>query len=316
VAVNSSGVALSVAVSAATKDGASWLSASPSSASTTVNLSVSVSPVGLAVGSYSGVITITPSDPSVAALTIPVALTVTAAMPVIGAATNAASYAPGPVAPGEILTIFGTGMGPATLVPLQLTSDGTVATNLGGTQVFFDGYPAPLIYSSATAVSVIVPYEIASTGTTSLMIQYQGTRSNSMTIPVLDTLPGIFTIDASGYGQGAIINQDNTINSSQNGAAPGSIISIYATGAGQTDPPSVDGTLAASAMPTHLPVTVHINGETAEVLYAGSAPGEPAGVVQVNARIPADVPRGTNASVVITAGAVSSQAGVTVAIKP
>ena len=59
-----------------------------------------------------------------------------------------------------------------------------------------------------------------------------------------------------------------------------------------------------------------ISGENAEVLYAGAAPGEPSGVLQVNAQIPADVPRGTNVAVVITVGSVSSQAGVTVAIKP
>ena len=112
------------------------------------------------------------------------------------------------------------------------------------------------------------------------------------------------------------MNQDNTINSSQNGADPGSVVSIYGTGGGQTDPPSVDGTLATNASTTHLPVTVQIAGETADVLYAGAAPGEPSGVIQVNARIPADVARRTNASVVIKVGAVSSQAGVTVAIKP
>ena len=233
----------------------------------------------------------------------------------MNATTNSASFAPGPVAPGEIVTIFGTGMGPSTLKTLQLTNSGTVDTNLGGTQVFFDGYPAPIIYSSATQVSVIVPYEIAGAGTTSMLIEYQGIRSSTVTVPVLDSLPGIFTSSALGYGQGAIVNQDGTVNTGQNGADPGSVVSIYATGGGQTDPPSVDGTLATAPVPTHLPVTVQIGGEAAQVLYAGAAPGEPAGVIQVNAMIPADIPRGTNASVVITVGAVSSQPGVTLAIK-
>lgn len=215
------------------------------------------------------------------------------------------------------MTIFGSGMGPFTLVQLHLTNAGTVDTSLGGTQVFFDGYPAPVIYSSATAVSVIVPYEIAGSRTTSMMIQYQGSSSNRMTVPVLDSLPGIFTDDASGYGQGAILNQDSSINSSHNGAEPGSIISIYATGAGQTDPPGVDGSLAGNVLPVPiLPVKVQIGGENADLFYAGAAPGEPAGVLQVNARIPGDVPRGINVPVVIIVGAASSQAGVTVAIKP
>ena len=157
-AVNSSGTPLNVSVSAATQGGGTWLSVSPSAAATTANLSVSVTPIGLSPGSYSGSVVVTPSDPTVAPLTIPVTLVITQAAPVLTAAANAASYAPGPVTPGEIVTIFGSGMGPATLMTLHLTAAGTVDTNLGGTQVFFDGYPAPVIYSSSTAVSVIVPY--------------------------------------------------------------------------------------------------------------------------------------------------------------
>jgi uncharacterized protein (TIGR03437 family) len=315
-AVNSSGTPVNISVSAATQGGGTWLSVSPSAAATTVNLSVSVTPIGLAPGSYSGSVVVTPSDPTVAPLTIPVTLVISQAAPVLTAAANSASYAPGPVTPGEIVTIFGSGMGPATLMSLHITDAGTVDTSLGGTQVFFDGYPAPVIYSSSTAVSVIVPYEIAGSQTTSMMIQYQGAHSNRMTVPVLASLPGIFTIDASGFGQGAILNQDTSVNSSQNGADPGSVVSIYATGGGQTDPPSADGTLATTAASTVLPVKVQIAGEDANVLYAGAAPGEPAGVIQVNARIPADVPRGANVPVVIIVGGTSSQAGVTVAIKP
>ncbi len=314
--VNSSGTPLKVSASTGTQTGGTWLSVSPSNGATPLNLSVSISPIGLSPGIYRGAITITPSDPDVVPLTIAVTMAVTQAGPVISAATNAASYAPGPVAPGEIVTIFGSGIGPTNLVPLHLTDSGMVDTNLGGTQVFFDGYPAPLIYSSAGAVSAIVPYEIAGTQTTSMLILYQGTRSNSMTVPVVDSLPGIFTVDASGHGQGAILNQDTTVNSRQNGAEPGSVVSIYATGGGQTDPPSLNGSLPADARPTHLSVKVQIAGESADLTYAGAAPGQPSGVLQVNARIPADVPRGANVPVVIIVGATASQAGVTVAIKP
>jgi uncharacterized protein (TIGR03437 family) len=288
----SSGASLNVAISTATQTGSNWLTASPANGGTPLNLSVSVSPNGLQPGNYSGAISITPSDPGVAPLTFAVNLIVTPSGPVITAVTNAASYAPVPISPGEIVTIF------------------------GGTQVFFDGYPAPLVYSSATQVSAIVPYEIGGSQATSVVIQYQGARSVNVSIPVLDALPGIFTIDASGHGQGAIVNQDSTVNSSQNGADPGSVVSIYITGGGQTNPPSVDGTLAADARSTLVPVKVQIAGEIADVLYAGAAPGEPSGVVQVNARIPADVARGTNASVVIIAGSANSQSGVTLAMKP
>ena len=316
VTVSSSGGSLNIAASASTLTGGTWLNVSPPNSVTPANLAVSVSPVGLGAGTYSGTITIAASDAAIAALTIPVTLTVAQAAPTLTALTNGASFAPGPVAPGEIVTIFGSGMGPSTLATLHITEAGTIDSTLAGTQVFFDGYAAPLIYSSSTAVSAIVPYEIAGSSTTSVMIQFQGTRSNNLTIPVLNSVPGIFTINASGFGQGAIVNEDGTVNSSQNGADPGSVVSIYATGGGQTDPPSVDGAIATEAATTKLQVKVQIAGENAEVLYGGAAPGEPSGVLQVNARIPADVPRGAGVPVTIMVGVASSQAGVTLAIKP
>jgi uncharacterized protein (TIGR03437 family) len=275
-----------------------------------MTLSVSASPTGLSPGTYAGTVNITPSDPSVPPLTIAVTLTVTDPGPVIATVTNAASYAQGAVAPGEIVTIFGSGIGPSTLVNMHITDSGTVDTSLGDTQVFFDGYPAPLIYSSATQVSAIVPYEVAGSFTASILIQYRGLSSNRLTVPVLASLPGIFTLGALGSGQGAILNQDNTLNSSQNGADPGSIVSIFATGGGQTNPPNVDGSLPTDARSTELSVKVQVAGENADVIYAGTAPGEPAGMLQVNARIPADVVRGTSVPVVITVGNTPSQAGV------
>jgi uncharacterized protein (TIGR03437 family) len=249
-----------------------------------------------------------------------VTLTVIKPAPLVGSVTNAASFAPGPVAPGEFVTIFGTALGPSTPVGLQLTASGTVATTLGGTQVFFDNIAAPMLYSSAGQVSVIVPYEVvrkvgAELGT-QLKVEFQGEVSLAEQIRVINSAPGIFAADSS--GQGAIINQDGTPNSIHNGAAPGSVVSIYATGEGQTDPPGTDGAINGDALPLpkpHLQVSVEINGETAEVQYAGAAPGQAAGLLQVNAKIPADVPRGTSVPVTITVGAATSQAGVTVAIR-
>jgi uncharacterized protein (TIGR03437 family) len=96
-------------------------------------------------------------------------------------------------------------------------------------------------------------------------------------------------------------------------------VSVFATGEGQTDPPGVDGVINASALPLPKPllaVTAEINGEAAEVTYAGAAPGQVAGILQVNVRVPADVPKGTSVPVSITVGAATSQAGVTLAIHP
>ena len=314
--LGTTGSQLDLTIGSGTQAGTAWLSVSPSTVTTPTNVSVSVNPAGLAPASYQGTLNISASDPSVAPLSVAVTLTVTKPAPEVGAITNAASFAPGPVAPGEFVTIFGTSIGPSTPVSLQLTPSGTVDTILGGTEVFFDNIAAPVIYSSATQVSVIVPYEVARRVSTTVKVEYQGIASLSDTVRVIDSSPAIFVADAS--GQGAILNQDSSANSVKNGAAAGSVISIFATGAGQTDPDGMDGVLNAEVLPVPkpvLPVTVEINGEMAEVTYAGGAPGEVAGMLQVNARIPASVPHGMAVPVTITVGAATSQAGVTVAIK-
>ncbi len=314
--LGSTGDQLHLTIGVATQSGGGWLAVEPAAVTTPMNINVKVNPTGLEPGPYQGTLNISASDPTVAPLAVPVTLTVIKPAPLVGTVTNAASFDPGPVAPGEFVTIFGTGLGPTTPVGLQLTASGTVAATLGGTQVFFDNIAAPMIYSSSGQVSAIVPYEVARKFSTQLTVEFEGTVSVSQQIRVIDSSPGIFVADAS--GQGAIINQDGTPNSIHNGAAPGSIVSIYATGEGQTEPPGADGAINGNALPLpkpHLAVSVEINGETAEVQYAGAAPGQAAGLLQVNAKIPADVPRGTSVPVTITVGAATSQAGVTVAIR-
>lgn len=314
--LTSTGAQLNLTVGASTQSGGAWLSVNGPAVTTPVDISVSVNPAGLAPATYQGSLNISASDPTVAPLTVPVTLIVSTPSPQIGSITNAASFAPGPVAPGEFVTIFGTSIGPTTPANLQLAASGTVDTILGGTQVFFDNTAAPVIYSSSTQVSVIVPYEVARNVSTALKVEYQGIASLTQTVRVIDSSPGIFVVNAS--GQGAILNQDGSPNSVRNGAAAGSVVSIYATGEGETNPLGVDGVINANTLPLPkpaLPVTVEINGEIAEVTYAGAAPGEVAGMLQVNARIPADVPSGTSVPVTVTVGAATSQAGVTLAVK-
>jgi uncharacterized protein (TIGR03437 family) len=311
---SSTGPALSLSTTVTTSDNGNWLFVNPGSGTTPLALSVSVNPSGLATNTYSGTITVTASDDSVTPLAIPVKLTVTPAGPVIASVVNAASSAPGPVAPGEFVTIYGSGLGPATGV--ASTSSGTIGTSLGETLVFFDSVFTPILYSSAGQVNVIVPFELATKSSTNLTVWYKGTASAGDDLRVVDSAPGIFVLNAA--GQGAIVNQDGTINSTTNGAAIGSIVSIYATGQGVTNPPGVDGAIAtaASPQPPPLPVTVQIGGLPATVQYAGAAPGEPDGFMQVNATVPAGVPAGKSVPVVVTVGTASSQAGVTIAIHP
>ena len=230
-----------------------------------------------------------------------------------GGIVNAASFLPDAVAPGKIATIFGAGIGPNQGVGAQLDSSGRVSTSTAEAQVFFDGIPAPLYFVRADQVNAQVPYAIAGRTSTQLQVQYRGALTSPVTLLVAEAAPGIFA-QSGGSGQGAILNQDTTPNSSANPAPRGSVVVVYATGEGQTTPAGSDGRLAEVPFPLPLlPVSLEIGGLAADVLFAGSAPGF-AGLLQVNARIPPGVTPGAAVPVLLRVGGASSQPGVTVAV--
>ena len=137
-----------------------------------------------------------------------------------------------------------------------------------------------------------------------------------MTLPVASAAPGIFTADSSGRGQGAILNEDTSLNSLSNPARKGSIVVLFATGEGQTTPNGVDGLPAGSVFPKpNLPVTVQIGGVNAEVLYAGAAPGLVAGVMQLNVKIPETAPSGNAVPLTVQVGTQQSASAVTLAVQ-
>jgi uncharacterized protein (TIGR03437 family) len=212
----------------------------------------------------------------------------------ISAVTNAASNQAGAIAPGEVVSIYGAG--------------------LAGVQaVLFNGIPAPLLYTTDAQVGAVAPYELT-TSTVQVVAQRSGTTSAPVSVALASTAPGVFTADGSGRGQAAATNQDGSANGTANPAPAGSVVSLYATGEGQTSPAGVDGKLGAQPLPAPVAtVTVTIGGVPATVQYAGGAQGIIAGVVQVNAVVPAGL--SGNVPVVVTVGGNSSQAGVTIAVK-
>jgi uncharacterized protein (TIGR03437 family) len=263
--------------------------------------------------------TVFPSN-SITLLVIPPA-TLPAPMPVVQAVTNAASYATA-IAPGQMVDIWGSGLGPQSAANSTLDSNGLVSASVAGVRVLFNGVPAPLVFVSAKQCSAVVPYFGAgaaannSTATSNVQVEYQGVRSDPFQIPVNATAPGLFTANASGTGQGSILNQDNTVNSTANPAARGSVVILWATGEGVTDPPGVDGRPATAVLPKPVaPVTVNIGGYPATLNYVGAAPGYTPGVLQINAQISANVQPGNNVPVQITIGGVSSQNFVTLAVR-
>jgi uncharacterized protein (TIGR03437 family) len=235
--------------------------------------------------------------------------------PQVNSVVNAASFVSGSVAPGELVTVFGTGIGPSSLIGLELASNGTVSNNLAMTQALFDGTAAPMVYADRLQTSFLVPYEVAGKSSTQFTIAFNGVASNAVTLDVAPAAPGIFTA-AGGKGQGAILNQDGSSNSATNPAAIGSVVVLYATGAGQTNPPGQDGVIANGTAPKPvLPVTVEIGGMPAVVQYAGGASGLVSGVIQVNAVVPKGTSTGSAVPVTIMVGGAASQSGVTLAVK-
>ncbi len=216
---------------------------------------------------------------------------------------NAASYtnlsAPGPlpasiqssgvVAPGEIIAIFGSGLGPASAAGAVLDAQGRIATSLAGVTLTFDGISAPLLYVQAKQINAIVPFEISGKQHTVAQLKYNGTTSNAARLWVADASPGIFTMGGLG-NQVAAFNQDGTLNSPTNPAEQGSIVSMWATGLGLLNQPYADGQIVTESGVTLLnPPPITVDGHFAEIKYLGQAPDLVAGAIQINLVVPTDL---------------------------
>jgi uncharacterized protein (TIGR03437 family) len=235
-------------------------------------------------------------------------------VPSAGAVTNGASNLVGPIAPGETLSIYGSGIGPSQLTLYQPDSNGNIPTQTGGTTVYVNGVPAPVMYSWANQVGVVVPYEVTP-GNGGITVQYNGQISLQLPVTVAPTAPGLFTADSSGKGQAVAINEaDGSLNATSSPVAQGGVVHLYATGYGLVTPVVPDGAPnnRGFGFPL-LPVTATVNGQHAVVQYAGGDPGLPAGTIRVDVRVPAGI-SGSAASVAISIGSVSSQPGVTIAV--
>ena len=170
----------------------------------------------------------------------------------------------------------------------------------------FNGIASPILYTSATNVAVVVPYAIGGT-TAHVTVTYQGQVSNDFAVAVTLASPSLFTANQQGWGQAAVVNADGTVNTAANPSKVGDYISLFGTGEGRTSPDGADGKAGDSTPATPLlRVTVTVGGIPAPVQYAGSVPGQVAGLMQVNVRIPDGVPPGGYVPVVLRVGDASS----------
>ncbi len=213
-----------------------------------------------------------------------------------------------PVAPGELIVIFGAGLGPAAMVTAP--SGAALPTTLGGTTVMINGKAAPILYSSATMVSAVVPFSVDGLFSANVAVQYQGKTSNVTTVPVYASAPGMFTADGSGAGQATALNSDGTRNSVSNPALVGSIVTFYITGAGQTNAVGVDGAIypTGNSQPAPVqPLSVTIGGLPAVVDFVSGAPGMVSGTTRIVTEIPTGFAPGSAIPVQVTVGGTSSQ---------
>jgi uncharacterized protein (TIGR03437 family) len=233
---------------------------------------------------------------------------------------NAADHSTGKVAPGEIVRLHPSDAGPEVLLGAQLDSRGIVATLLADTRVWFDGFAAPLAYTVRGDVTAVVPYELAGKTKTEVVVEYLGKRSPPATLDVVESTPALFTLDSTGHGQAAMLNETGCCNSRHDPVARGSIAVLYATGEGQTTPAGITGSVTihdriADYPVPKLPVRVTVGGHPAEIVYAGDAPNAVAGLFQVNFRVPANAPIGDAVPLVLSIGESRSPDGVTMAIR-
>lgn len=224
---------------------------------------------------------------------------------------HAASDAGGiPIAPGELITIYGLNLASGTAAPGGLP----LPQNLGGAQVLLGAQSLPILYTSSGQLNVQVPYNVP------LNTQYQLSvvNGNAVSVPqqlvVAAAQPGIFTVNQAGTGQGDVLKSDGvTLAQAGTPANVGEVVVIYCTGLGAVSPAVTEGVPPTGAASTVNPVTVNIGGIAVTPSYAGVTPGFP-GLYQINVAVPSGVQTGNAVPVTITVAGQTSPA-VTMAIQ-
>ncbi|MEO8098459.1 MAG: IPT/TIG domain-containing protein [Acidobacteriota bacterium] len=244
--------------------------------------------------------------------------------PVVQAVVSAASYSSAAVSPGELVTLFGSGIGPATAANLSVTG-GYVTQLLQNVSVTIDGQNAAMVYVSRDQITVQVPYE-ATVGTARTVAVNNGGVIASGLVDIMATSPGLFALDGSGTGQAAALTFSMqtglfAVNGAAAPARANDIVVLYLTGEGDyatlITPRTgfiVPGTLTPLPQLNPLPV-VTMGGAPATVQYAGPMIGGILGLLQVNVVVPAAATKGNAVAVSLDIGGVVTQTGVTLALK-
>ena len=316
-----------------------FLTFTPSSGVTPATVSIALNPnvvPYLPPDPYTMGVTFTSTDPAhPGSAGFLVNLSLGEAPPVtVSGVVNSATQQTGPLSPGELITIYGSLLGtqPVSATYTYSTGWGGASfypTSLGNTTVTIAGEAFPLLYVSPTQINAVVPYDLGSFVTNpayeTLVVTHNTFTSTPFNVQFADAGPAIFTVAANGQGPGAISNVNPqagaiTPNSAANPAPKGSTIVIYGTGAGVWNQSPADGQIITKVLdpPFYIPsaqVSLTIGGQPATLLYAGAAPGQVSGLLQINAVVPIGIASGAEPVVLTIGSSNNAQQGVTVAVQ-
>lgn len=244
-----------------------------------------------------------------------------------GGVLNAASFdktAGAPVAPGSLVSIFGTDLAASTAPNDTVPLSTSLADNVS---VTFNGITAGLDFVAGGQINAQVPWNVISdptqSGTASVIVTQNGKASPPMTVNIGPTAPGIFA-ELPPLPQYAIaINSDGSL-AAPSGAIPGlpthptqigNVLIVYATGLGAVDSAIANGADSLDKLRnTLVKPTVLIGGKQAILLFSGLTPQFP-GVNQLNVQVPAGVPPGDNVPIQIQVGNFTSTANTIISVQ-
>jgi uncharacterized protein (TIGR03437 family) len=221
---------------------------------------------------------------------------------------HAASFTAPPLAPGSLISIFGTNL--ATAAP-SLANGAPWKTEMSGARVVLNGQNIPLYYVSATQINAQLPYGLAE-GIYNLTVATSLGTSGPEPFAVGSAAPGIFTFQDG--KRGIVQNQDYSFNGPQNPEQRGNVVIAYLTGIGAVTPPIREGDAAPfdRLLQATLPNGATMDGVSCEVQFLGLTPGY-IGLAQANVKIPAGANTGESSLVIVVNG--QSSKPVTVYVK-
>jgi uncharacterized protein (TIGR03437 family) len=208
---------------------------------------------------------------------------------------NAASFSPftAGVSGGEFLTLYGFNLAPGNTV----FTGATFPTTLNGVQVLVNGVAAPLYYVATGQLSFVLPFSTSLFSVAQIQINNNGMLSNTVSMLVNSTTPGVFTGDSSGLGYGAVEHGDGSLVTQASPAQPGEEVAVFVSGLGLVSPLIPDGTQASATNLSYTSpmgdITADVDGTTATVNFSGLAPYL-IGLYQLNVTIPSTATAGDN----------------------